>query len=205
MVELTRHGTPVTAVFDLLGRDENDLTAALGFTLAQSPAFLKVLLKHVWPPGADAEPAEIAAALEVRGEGGRTDLEITFPGAALIVEAKRDWLLPSFDQLAGYAPRIVARGGGALLTLSQASRALAATQLPTQVGGVPVVHLPWREVIDLVNASRRHERGHARVWLDQFQTYLNGVIKVRSVSDGWTYCVVLNNDRPGGGGRLTFS
>jgi hypothetical protein len=204
MVRLTRHGAPVAAVFDLLGQDENDLTAALGFTLAQSPALLKALLAHLWPAGPDVDPDDIAAALEVRGEVGRTDLEITFPGAALIIEAKRDWLLPSFDQLARYAPRVAARGGGALVTLSQASRPLAATQLPTHVGGIPVVHLPWREVLDLIKECRRHERGHARSWLDQFQTYLNGVIRVRSVSDSWTYCVVLSNDRPSGGGSRTF-
>jgi len=205
MVELTRHGSPVAAVFDLLGHDENDLTAALGFTLSRSPALMKALLAQVWPSSGDLDPSEIGAALEVRGDVGRTDLELTFPGAAVIIEAKRGWLLPSFEQLASYAPRISARGGGALVTLSQASHALAATQLPAQVDGVPVLHLPWRDVLDKVDESRRLERGQARAWLDQFSTYLHGVIHVRSVSDSWTYCVVLNNERPGGGGRYTFS
>lgn len=37
---MTAKALAVESVFDLLGRDENDLTAALGFTLARSPTFM---------------------------------------------------------------------------------------------------------------------------------------------------------------------
>jgi hypothetical protein len=107
----------------------------------------------------------ISVAVEVRGAVGRTDLEVTIPGAMLVFEAKRGWLLPSSAQLASYAPRVRARGGGALITLSQASHALARTQLPADVDGVPI------------------SRGRERLWLDQFRTYLKGVINIRSVAD----------------------
>ncbi len=42
---LSLHGREVNSVFDLLGRNENDLTAALGFTLSRSPILLKRLTK----------------------------------------------------------------------------------------------------------------------------------------------------------------
>ncbi len=41
--ELTRYGREVKHVFDLLGRREPDLTAALGWTLVQAPGLMSSL------------------------------------------------------------------------------------------------------------------------------------------------------------------
>lgn len=38
---VSRHGRELLSVFDLLGRDENDLTAALGFVLGRSPQIVR--------------------------------------------------------------------------------------------------------------------------------------------------------------------
>jgi hypothetical protein len=51
---IARHGGEVDSVFDLLGRNENDVTAAFGFTLANSPLMLSTILARVLP-GADVE------------------------------------------------------------------------------------------------------------------------------------------------------
>lgn len=112
--------------------------------------------------------------------------------------------LPTTAQLASYAPRVLARGGGALVTLSQASRDLASSLLPHEIDGVPVIHLPWPDVVEVLTAVRSAERGQRRLWLDQFQTYLTKVIHVRPPADSWTYCVSVSNGRPAGGGRWTF-
>lgn len=204
MAELTRHGASVSSVLDLLGTNENDLTSALGFALVKSTALLAAIVQRVWPAatGADLEAATLA--LEVRGDVGRTDLQIALPSALLIIEAKRDWLLPTVGQLRAYAPRVRAHGAGALVTLSQASGALARAQVPPEVDGVSVAHLSWRDVLVDLDAVRRDRRGLERVWLDELTTYLKGVVRLRSVADSWTYCVVLNNERPGDGGERTF-
>lgn len=101
-----RHGAPVEAVFDLLGSNENDLTAALAFVLARSPALLASFVSKAWPQ-ARVDAAGTSLAVEVRGDGGRTDLEIRLPDGLLMVKAKRDWLLPTTGQLADYAPTSV--------------------------------------------------------------------------------------------------
>ena len=49
MMELKRGGTDVTSVFDLLGRDENDLTGSLAFALSRCPSLSEVILRRVWP------------------------------------------------------------------------------------------------------------------------------------------------------------
>ncbi|GAA0996277.1 hypothetical protein GCM10009555_091850 [Acrocarpospora macrocephala] len=142
---LTWHGRDVTSVFDLLGRSENDLTAALAFALTRSPDFLHRLMKRLLPmAGRDVA----AVRLETRDTGGRTDLEIDCGSDLVIIEAKRGWLLPSESQLGAYAPRVHKRGGGVLVSLSDTSLEWSARVLPSTIDEVPVVHLPWDLIRD---------------------------------------------------------
>lgn len=203
MADLTLHGSDVGSVFDLLGHNENDLTSALGFALANCPPLLDAVLARLASQLGTELSGEASIALEVRDKKGRTDLEIRLADALVICEAKRGWLLPTTHQLGQYAGRVRRRGSGALVTLSQASHALAA-KLPTEVKGVPVVHLPWVDVLADINKVRSGCRGRERFWLDELRNYLIGVIRVRSIADSWTYCVALNRDRTGGKKDLTF-
>jgi hypothetical protein len=203
--DLTRHGVGVSSVFDILGKDENDLTAALGFVLAHCPMVRAAALERRWPEGRGLAQQHVSFALEVRDRDGRTDLEIQLGRALLIVEAKRGWVLPKQDQLGRYAHRIAKEvGPGALVTLSQASQALAAMDLPDEISGVPVRHLAWRDVFADISAVRGSCRGRERLWLDEFRAYLKGVVRVRQVEDSWTYCVAVNDKMPDDGGSFTF-
>lgn len=49
LTPLTRYGRDVSSVFDLLGRNENDLTAAFGFALARSPGLLRRVARRLAP------------------------------------------------------------------------------------------------------------------------------------------------------------
>ena len=197
---LTRHGRPIASVFDLLGRNENDLTAALGFTLERSPALLAALAELLMLDVA----GPVGVSMEVADELGRTDLELRAPEHLVVVEAKQGWDLPSEKQLEVYAQRVTSAGTGALVTLSQASVEWAARKLPSTVLDVPVRHLPWSQVRQLLTTARPGSRGAERLWLDELDSYLRRAITVREISDCWTYCVVVSDDRPGNGGARTF-
>ncbi len=198
-IPLTRHGAEVGSVFGLMGADENDLTAALGFVLSRCPPLTAAITQRLAAVAGNDADGAVALALEVRGVVGRTDLEIRMGNSLYIVEAKRGWLLPSRRQLAQYADRVAGVGQGALVSLSQASQALASQCLPEEIEGVPVIHLSWRDVLADVEHVKTHCRGHDRFVLDQFRAYVKEVIRVTRVGDSWTYCVVLNNHKPAGG------
>jgi hypothetical protein len=198
-VSLTRHGRSVDAVYDLLGTSENDVTAALGFTLARSSVFLDRFAQRF-----PELQGTVMLTMEARDELGRTDLELHNDGALVVIEAKKGWLLPTEAQLRRYVGRVEAAGAGTLATLSEASNDWAAHALPAAVDGVPVRHVRWTDVRDDLEAARLRTRGHERLWLDELHTYLGRAIRVRDVSDSWTFCVVVSNDLPGGGGERTF-
>lgn len=198
---VTRHGKACSSVFDLLGHGENDLTAALGFTLARSSRLLTRLVARLVPKG---EAAGAAIAMETADDLGRTDLEITTREHLIVVEAKRGWTLPTVEQLASYAGRIRGHGGGLLVTLSDCSAEWAELKLPPSVDGVTVTHLPWTAVRADLAIVQRAARGTERIWLDELDDYLRRAIRVRDPGDALAYCVVLSTGRPGGGGSRTF-
>lgn len=189
---ITRYGSEVTSVFDLLGHGEVDLTAALGWTLSQSPALMTRLWDRLGMPG---DPAEVTADLEVADAAGRTDLELTGSEASVIVEAKKGWLLRGETQLALYAPRLAEMPTRLLVSLSESSSEWASVNLPDAVDGVAVRHLPWDAVRDDLKAARAATRTPAeRLWLNELDTYLAGATAVRPPSDQWAYCVVVNDN-----------
>ena len=197
---VTRHGRDVQSVFGLLGRDENGLTAALDFTLARNPELLR-RVAHLALPGATGD---IALTIETREELGRTDLEARLDSQLAVIEAKRGWVVPGQTQLASYAPRVLAAGGGVLTTLSEASAAWARYSLPEQANGVPVLHIPWSTVRSALDAARTASHGKRRHWLNELHDYLERSIKVREPQDNWTFCVVVSEDRPSDGDSRTF-
>ena len=199
-VELASYGRPISSVFDLLGRRETDLTAALGWVLARSRRLRdRFLDRCALPIGGDIE----AVRLETADVDGRTDIELVREGALVVIEAKRGWQLPTVRQLATYSKRVVAAGGGMLITLSDASPAWAAHALPGVVDGVPVQHLPWSVVLDDIHAAASDVRGSERRWLGELRSYLRKAVHVHDPASGWAYCVVVSDATPdwGGDGR----
>ncbi len=198
-VELRLSGRTVRSVFDLLGVTENDITYSLGYTLARCPTLLDALSAAVMPAGVG--PARAVHLQKSARRGGFTDVEIVYADGHLIAEAKRGWVLPTVDQLRRYRPRIADPAHGRLLTLSECSPAYATPRLPRAVDDVPVLHLSWRGIAGLVEQARRAGRRSERRLLDEFSTYLRGIVTSQNLFSAWTYCVSVG---AGGVGHINF-
>jgi hypothetical protein len=122
----------------------------------------------------------------------------------VVVEAKRGWHLPTTAQLEQYADRVTLHGGGLLVTLSDCSPTYASYELPTEMKGVPVRHLPWSHIKNRLQAAKAAAGGAERYWLGELDEYLRKAVRVRDPASCWAYCVVLSTGRPGGGGERTF-
>ena len=193
--ELTRYGREVEHVFDLLGRREPDLTAALGWTLARAPSLMGTLLHHL---GINAAPDEFAVSLEEQADGqGRTDIELTGPGIKVIIEAKQGWLVPDEQQFSLYAPRFEGFEHALFVSLSDSSNRWA-TRLLRPIGGVPVVHVSWDTVRDALKTTISRGRGREQFWLQQLEGYMGQATSRRPLDDQWVFCVVASDANFGG-------
>lgn len=187
---LTRYGRGVGSVFDLLGQLEVDLTAALGWTLYASPAFLRQVSRLL---GVNISHAEADVALETVGTEGRTDVEVTTATTKVIFEAKQGWLVPGEQQLSLYANRFEGFGQAVLVSLSDSSPLWAREQLPETVAGVPVTHLSWDDIRQAASRAATFTRGRERYWIEELETYMGTATSRRPLDDQWVYCVVVSD------------
>jgi len=185
MIPIFAHGRELHSVFDLLGQDENHITYSIGWALSRCPAFTQRLVGHVLPSGGDMGSVEINLQRHDQ-DGGFTDIEIRSESLHIIVEAKKGWSLPTAAQLERYRPRFKDSTRKSLVAMSECSQEYATPLLPTDVRGVPVCHLRWKDVHGIASAAIAHETTAGKRLLNELLVYLEGVMTMQnleSVSD----------------------
>lgn len=198
MSNLYLHNRPVKSIFNLLGETENDLTFSLGWALASSPELLRNFLKKVINVKRRYDVDRLDVSLqEFRQKSGITDIEIR--GADhrgnlhVIIEAKHGWNLPTVHQLKKYVPRFHKTNAVAsvIVTMSECSDDYAQEYGVTNVDGIPVRHISWR---DMKSLSQIKAGTHAeKKLMQQLRTYLSTIINIQQQESNWVYVVSLSH------------
>ena len=208
MTELILHDRPVPTVFDLAGHDENDMTAALGWGLARSAAFLRAFGRRV-APGVSLTGAEIRLQEFDAADGGYTDIEVLSDELHVIVEAKKGWWLPSTEQLRRYEHRFATRA-------RQHQRVVVLTQIGAEevvrhalAGWSPPAPatdevLGWAELFKLARDASHTGPLHERRVASELATYLRGVAEMRDTDSNSVYVVALGSGAWAGWGDMTM-
>lgn len=205
MSDLYVHGRKIDSVFQLLGERENDISCSVAWALARSPAFLRKFVSALL----QYEPDTNEVVISVQGAeagGGITDIELKTPGKFhVIVEAKRGWNLPSRQQLETYANRQSFRDSDArlkrLVALTECSREFAQAHLEaTQVAGVQVEPVSWKEVATFAEEARVQGSNAEKRLLRQLTTYVGGIVRMQNLDSNWVYVVALASGTPKGWG-----
>lgn len=204
-MKLLRYGHAVSTMFDLLGAKEDDMTYSLGYVASRSPEFAARLIERV----AGSRPRRLGDAVIqlqqiAREERGRTDVEIHVPAEFFgVLEAKRGPSLPSVEQLTRYIPVLLRRDVPVrrLVAVTNAPAHHAARVLPGEIDGVPVRHLAWREVRQVAEQAREAETNHNKRLLDEFTTYLKGLLGMEVSRSNLVYVVSIG---PGSVWGLNF-
>jgi len=194
MIPIFRNSREVETVFDLFGRDENDLTGALGWCMAQVPSLAAHILQAAFPQAATPKAIHLQRHAQDRGF---TDIEIRGEGYHLIVEAKVGWTLPDRTQLERYMNRFP--GGAArraFLVLSDTSPAYGGRHLPTEMGGVPIVFRSWESVQRMCENAITFADNKQKNLLRQLHTYLKRGSTMQDQNSNLVYVVALANDTP---------
>jgi hypothetical protein len=196
MPELILHERPVPTFFDLLGRDENDMTAALGWGLAHNAALLRGFLERTAPDVRLAEPPAVELQKYGPADGGFTDIELTAQELHVIVEAKRGWDPPSESQLLRYENRFTATGAPAqrfvVLTQNGAEQVVRhrlRAWSPAQPISVSV--LGWSDLVSMAGSAGREGRPVERYLATQLGVYLRGVADMRDTNTNEVHVVAL--------------
>jgi hypothetical protein len=198
MTSLLLHGTEVPTVFDLLGRDENDMTYALGWGLARSPTLQTAFMRLI---GLEpVKPEDLVVRLQqYEGRGGYTDIELgSEKQMHAIIEAKRGWWLPSRAQLDRYEQRLRASGAQQtrMVVLTQWGAESAARHAIKAMGLVYECDVVgWSDVLRMLHAARRGAPRVERPWLDELGRYLSEVTDMRDTDSNSVFVVSLAHQR----------
>lgn len=192
MADLFLHGNQISTVFDLLGKKENDLTYSFGWALANSEHLVTDLLK-LWHPGVKrAGELQDIRLQERHPDCGVTDIELWTDHTATIIEAKRGWSLPSWDQLERYVTCLkYRRKDRAVVVLTGCTDDYAVRQLPSKISTIPVLHTCWAGVRNAVAVASTNGTHRERHLLRELDEYLGQVISVQNQDSNWVYVVSL--------------
>jgi len=186
-------GAEATTVFSLLGGDENAATFALGWALSRSEARLCALLRQL---NLTRPVGEVRIELQRHAEdAGFTDIELVAPGELhVIVEAKVGGAVAAAVQLERYRPRFGPAGvGQALVSVSAAPAYFASRLLAGELGGVPVCHLSWSDIRQLVRSASLAATGSTeRRWLRDLDLHMECYVAAQVTNSNLVYVVALS-------------
>lgn len=190
MAQLTLYGRPVETVFNLLGSRENDLTFSLGWALANCDTLALAVLKDVHP-GGDVGEVQAVRLQEIVVGAGFTDIEIESERAAIVLEAKRGWEIPTDEQLQKYLPHLLQADIGRFLVVAEASPDFARPKLSLTIGNTEVVYRSWKQIAMLAERCAP-EVGHTeRRLLRELISYLKGLMTMQNVTSNLVYVVPI--------------
>ena len=152
MAELSIFNTKIKSIFQLLGSKENNISYSVGYGLANSNKFLELFLKslNIQTP---FDPSKIKIHLQTHErDKGFTDFEILQENEFhIIVEAKRGWNFPSYDQINKYATRMSFQNSTAkdkrILIFNESIPAYANAHFPIKfLLTIPVEAISWNDI-----------------------------------------------------------
>jgi len=199
MPDLYLHGRPVRTIFRLIGGNEDDITASLGWAFANVEPFARRLVER-WHPRTRpvGNVRSIRLQEHVAGEG-ITDVEVWTERTGTVIEAKRGWVLPTHEQLAQYEPRLIGQPAApALVVLSECSNDWARRRLPAEVGRIPVLPCRWSDLLAVAEEVGPDCTQRQRRTLAELAAYLCEVTTVQEQDTSRVYVVSL---KPGTMGR----
>ncbi len=196
MPDLVLHSRPVETVFDLLGRNENDMTAALGWALSRHAGLMQAFLAVV-APGV-LVPQSLVVLLQEHGsdDGGYTDVELSSNEIHVIVEAQRGWSVPSQAQLSRYESRFPASGAAlsrfVVLTQNGAEQVVRhRLRVWTPPSPIKICVIGWSDIARLARAVAQDGSPVDRHLAEELATYLHGVADMRDTNSNKVWVVPL--------------
>ncbi len=198
MAQLSIYGKPVTTIFQLLGEDENDISYSIGWSLANSPSFLRMFVQEVTGQNYNFEGLNVRLQAHQSGKGF-TDFELDLPGQFyLIIEAKKGWSYPTHDQLRKYATRKDFNEAPAptkkLIVFTDCSPDYNQAFFTNyEVEGYPINVLSYRQIYDMVRKAQPEGSNAEKRLLIDLRTYLKTLITMQDKTSNMVWVVSLSD------------
>ena len=198
MAELIAYGRAVTNVFDLIGDLENDITKCIAWCLIKCPRLLEKCIENLLKIKISSEDAIVRYQVS-EVDKGITDLEITDnQNYYIIIEAKRGWTLPGYNQLQMYSTREGFKTNPAkhkaIVSLSECSEEYAYRNLP-DIKDTRLLHLSWKSIYEMADKARFESTHSQKYILDELKRYIGRIMTMQNKNTNWVYVVSLGKTK----------
>lgn len=200
MNNLISYGKEINSIFQLLGNKENDISKSIAWALSKCPVFMHNIVNQVFPNIRVTEDDVVVKYQQYSEKDGITDIELKDNNNFhIIIEAKRGWQLPDSQQLNKYTQRKDFANSNvaykAIVTMSECSQVYANLYM-TQINGVPIHHMSWRDIFNYAEASTTLSNNQQKHLLVELQEYLRGIMNMQNKDSNWVYVVSLGKNKP---------
>ena len=191
MIELYLHNRALVNIIELLGDNENDITAGIGWALSHSSSFLNGLMRHVFPK-VPKPRVECIKLQNYHNSHGITDVEIIGDEVHCIIEAKRGWNVPRVQQLQKYATKLSKSRSQnrVLVVMAECSDEYArfGLHLRRYIAGIKIIYLSWRDVFDFCLPSSACTHAEKRL-LTELRVYLRRIVSMQDQESNQVYVI----------------
>lgn len=198
-MNLISYGEKIENIFALQGTDENDITMAISFCLSTCQAFMDEFLVSIFGHGFRYSFPDTCVYFQNHYGDGITDIELCQPGLFhIIVEAKKNFIIPGKEQLTKYALALDKSKAmhKRIVVLSNADVEVARKQMKEQLceAKTEMSYITYRDVVRFAEAALQRARYREKVFIRDLIYYIPEASNVKNKSSNVVYVVPLSGD-----------
>ena len=204
MSKLNLSKIDVSSVFQLLGENEDNISYSVAWLLSKSETLLNLLLTQLFGDIYFDIENTVIYLQKAEGRNGRTDIEITDnDNFHIIIEAKKGWTLPSYDQLEKYSRRESFNVNKtvrhkAIVTLTECTHDYINLYFEyKEIYGVEVKHLNWKDIYNFTKKATLTKKHSEKRWIAELKQYLGRIMTMQNIDSNLVYVVSLSSKKIG--------
>lgn len=201
MPQLILSKSEVKSVFELLGENEDNLSYSVAWLLLKSETMLSLILNKLFGKIKFDIVNTSIYLQKTDGTNGRTDIELSdYENFYIIIEAKKGWVLPSYDQLDKYSRRESFNKNEniphkAIVTLTECSTEYVDIYFKhQQINNTDIKHISWKEIYFFAKQASITRNHKEKKWIAELNQYLGGIMTMQNIDSNLVYVVSLSKD-----------
>lgn len=202
MTLLKIYNEEVDNIFQLIGKQENDVSYSIGWALSQSYEFLRAFVNKI--TGFELKKSDqISIRLQAyQSNKGYTDFEIELPGHFyLIVEAKLNWKFPGSEQIEKYVSREDFSSSNSdirkVVVLTETTSDYTEKHFKIKkIKNIEVCVISYREIYQLILKLHKKINNIEKKLLKDLGIYLKKVTSMKDINSNKVYVVSVGSDKP---------
>lgn len=202
MPQLILSNSEVTNIFKLLGENEDNISYSVAWLLLKSESMLTLLLTKLFGKITFDIENTLIYLQKVDGINGRTDIELTdHDKFHIIIEAKKGWVLPSYDQLNKYSRRESFNKNKniphkAIVTLTECSAEYVDIYFNyKQINNIDIKHINWKDIYLFTKQASSTKNHNEKKWITELEQYLGKIMTMQNVDSNLVYVVSLSSKK----------